>query len=217
MIVNMFTDYVRSVPARVRRLQTEHPGLLRYAALLALVVLMGAAARATRERLAVSPLPEDRPATAAALASEQPAPVPTPEARHWCRPAPGRIIGAYAPDGAVWSETLGQWQSHPGIDIDGAPGEVVCACGDGTVRDAYVDRLWGNVIVIDHADGYVSTYAALNTLEMARAGETVKMGDVIGAIGRSADCEAALEWHLHFSLTKDGAPVDFEALLADGA
>ena len=43
-------------------------------------------------------------------------------------------------------------------------------------------------------------------------GAGVRRGDVISAVGRTADCEADMDWHLHFSLEKDGVPMDFEAL-----
>ena len=40
------------------------------------------------------------------------------------------ILAEYAPDAPVWSETLGQWQTHPALDIAGSPGEAVYACRD---------------------------------------------------------------------------------------
>lgn len=209
----------RRAAAVLRGLPAGHPALVRYGALLALVVLLGAATRTTRERLASAvPQAPRTQAAAAALAPEPeaPAPSPTPEPMRWSRPAPGEVVGAFSPDALVWSDTLGQWQTHPGVDIAGAPGEAVFACGDGTVVDAYADRLWGNVIVVDHGEGYTSTYASLNTLSLVGPGDAVKRGDVISAFGRSADCEAAMGWHLHFCLEKDGAPVDFGALLNEG-
>ena len=58
-------------------------------------------------------------------------------------------MAEYAPDAPVWSETLGQWQTHPALDIAGSPGEAVYACREGVVSEAWSDRLWGNVVVID--------------------------------------------------------------------
>ena len=106
-----------------------------------------------------------------------------------------------------------QWQTHPAVDILGSPGEAVCACADGTVIDAYRDSLWGNVIVLEHADGLTSTYAGLNTLNMVTVGETVRAGETISAVGQSASCETELPAHLHFALERDGEPMALAALM----
>jgi murein DD-endopeptidase MepM/ murein hydrolase activator NlpD len=81
------------------------------------------------------------------------------------------------------------------------------------VSEAWKDRLWGNVILVEHDDGYQSTYAGLNTLNMVAEGDAVGMGQVIGSVGQSASCEAERGWHLHFELTRDGEPVDFKTLV----
>ena len=141
-----------------------------------------------------------------------PAPAPTPEPVRWVWPLEGEVVAGYSPEAPVWSETLGQWQTHPGQDIAGSPGEAVYACRDGVVTEVWNDRLWGNVIVIGHDDGYRSTYAGLNTLELVKEGDAVQAGQVIGSVGQSAACEAELGWHLHFELTKDGRPADFTTL-----
>lgn len=200
-----------------------HPGWAaasRYAAALALVVLLGAASVAARRQLAAG-VPAQEPGRQVAAANARPtaapAPTHTPEPARWQWPVAGEILGAYSPDELVWSETMGQWQAHPALDIAAAPGEAVVACADGTVAEAYQDRLWGNVIVLDHGDGWRSTYANLNTLNLVGVGASVKRGDVISAVGRTADCEAGMDWHLHFSLERDGAPADFEALAGQDA
>lgn len=184
-----------------------------YAALVCLLALLGSASYAYRSQ---GQTPREEPARQAVQRTE-PAlqaflPEPTPEPARWIWPLEGEIVGAYSPDAPVWSSTLTQWQTHAGLDIAGSPGEAVYACADGTVADAWKDALWGNVIVIDHGDGYRSTYASVNTLNLVRAGDAVCAGDVISAVGQSAACESELGWHLHFALERDGEPVDFEAL-----
>ena len=190
---------------------------LRWMAAAALVALLGTATWAARARLAGhAGGAASRRASAVARVTPEPTVAPTPEPApgppRWRWPLEGEVVGDYSPEAPVWSGTMGQWQTHEGVDIAGAPGEAVVACGDGVVADVYSDRLWGNVIVIDHGDGYTSTCASLNTLELVRAGQAVSAGEVISAVGRSADCEADLGWHIHFALTLDGAPVDFADL-----
>lgn len=184
-----------------------------YASLALLLAALGSASCAYRARVAADG-ERDMPKAAAAL--RVPEPTPAPEATQppvqWVWPLEGEVVGAYSPDEPVWSEALGQWQTHPALDIAGSPGEAVYACRDGEVSDAWSDRLWGNVIVLAHADGYRSTYAGLNTLKLVEPGDAVRAGQVIGSVGQSAAGEAELGWHLHFELTKDGEPVDFEAM-----
>ena len=189
-----------------------------YAALAALLMLLGLGSHAYRVQYArpTEPIRAEAPEVVpvqANLWERFDTPLATPEPTRWVWPLEGEIIGAFAPDSLVWSQTLGQWQTHPALDILGSPGEAVCACADGTVADAYRDSLWGNVVVIEHPDGGVSTYANLNTLSMAQVGEAVRAGDVIGSVGQSAPCEAELPWHLHFAYERDGERVDFAALV----
>ena len=188
-----------------------------YGALALLLTALGAASYGYRNlpaRRETAPTPP--PVSAMALSTPAPVatPGPTPEPMRFVWPVMGEIVGDYAPDVPVWSSTLSQWQTHAGIDIAAGAGEVVVACADGTVTDAWRDPLWGNVITIEHADGYVSTCANLNTLNMVSVGDRVAAGDVISAVGDSASCEADLPWHVHFELTRDGEPVDFEKIMA---
>ena len=182
-----------------------------YAAMMALLVLLGAASSAYRSRRgeeAVAAQARVAPPSAGEASPADPEPV------NMVWPVAGDIIGAFAPDRAVWSDTLQQWQNHPGIDIAAGPGEAVAACRDGVIADAWKDAAWGNVVVVDHGDGCASTYANLNTLQMAQIGRQVRAGEIIGAVGDSADCESSLPWHLHFEYARDGVPVDFAALMA---
>lgn len=186
-----------------------------YMGLALLLGLLGLGSHAWRMRRQsqgeVSPPP--RAAMAVGIPTLTPIPTATPEPVLWTWPLEGEILAEYAPDTTVWSETLGQWQTHPALDIAGSPGEAVYACRDGVVSEAWSDRLWGNVVVIEHDDGYRSTYAGLNTLNMVSEGDAVSMGQVIGSVGQSAACEAERGWHLHFELTREGEPVDFNTLV----
>ena len=195
-----------------------------YGALALLLVILGAGSSAYRNRRLT---PEaNAPQAAMAVSTHQPlevlftlptpSPEPTPEPLAFCWPLEGEIIGEYAPDQLVWSETLDQWQSHSGIDIAAAAGEAVGACCDGVVNAAWEDPLWGFVIEIGHREGYVSTYANLSTLNMVKVGDEVVGGQVIGAVGDTADAESDMPWHLHFALTQDGAPVDLRKLAMEG-
>jgi len=217
----------RWMAERWRRLVAVIKGILRsremrmrvgyYMGLALLLTLLGLGSHAWRMRgqsrqEASETLP--RAAMAVGVPTLAPAPSATPEPVRWGWPLEGEILTEYAPAEPVWSETLGQWQTHPALDIAGSPGEAVYACRDGVVSEAWSDRLWGNVVVIEHDDGYRSTYAGLNTLNMVAEGDAVSMGQVIGSVGQSATCEAERGWHVHFEITRDGTPVDFRTLVS---
>ncbi len=224
-IKKSLTDAGRRIAGGWNRLATVACGVVRsrekrmrvvyYASLALLLALLGLGSHAWRikgESSAGVQAETPRAAMSVQLPTLAPVRASTPEPVVWTWPLEGEVVAGYSPDVPVWSETLGQWQTHPGLDIAGSPGEAVYACRDGVVSEIYSDRLWGNVIVIEHDDGFRSTYACLNTLEMAQEGDAVKQGQVIGSVGQSAACEAERGWHIHFELTKDGGPVDFQPL-----
>lgn len=213
---------LRNLAAKLRGIRLSRQAWGRigwYAALALLLALLGGGSYAYRNRgRTEAKAPVEPPAAISAQAPIfQPTPEPTPEPILWQWPLEGEIVGTYSPEEPVWSSTMQQWQTHAALDIAGSPGEAVYACREGTVLDAWSDRLWGNVIVLDHGDGYQSTYAGLNTLNMVAVGGAVAAGQVIGSVGQSAACEAEEGWHLHFELTLDGAPVDFAALMDEEA
>ena len=195
-----------------------------YGALALLLILLGAGSHAYRSRRIAPEIEVPQAAMVvgtprpmeALFALPTPSLEPNPEPVSFSWPLEGEIIGEYAPEELIWSETLGQWQTYPGIDIAAAAGEAVTACADGTVSAAWDDPLWGCVIEIEHCEGYVSTYADLSTLNMVKAGDEVAAGQVIGAVGDTADCESDMPWHLHFALKQNGAPVDFQKLVDEG-
>lgn len=218
--VNWLSQGIKRVLIAIKNVRLTREGLGRigyYAALALLLAILGTASHAYRiRRQAVADAPAEPRQAAIAVQTQSPAlmPEPTPVPVRWAWPLEGEIVGAYSPQAPVWSKTLEQWQTHPGIDIAGSPGEAVYACREGTVLDAWNDRLWGNTVVIEHDSGYQSTYAGLNTLQMVGVGDAVEAGQVIGSVGQSAACEAEQGWHLHFELTKNGEPMDFQHIIS---
>ena len=89
---------------------------------------------------------------------------------------------------------------------------MVSACA-GTVETVYEDPLMGTTVTIRHQDGYVTTYANLQTDPPVTEGEQVAAGQTVGVVGTTAVAEAAQGPHLHFAVTRDGEPVDPEAFL----
>lgn len=128
-------------------------------------------------------------------------------------PVEGEIINDYTNDTLIYSETLGEWRAHLGIDIKAEIGTNVKAVLDGKVKKTYNDGLWGNVIIIDHGNGIETKYTNLKTLEMVKEGNSVKKGDYISKVGKSADIEMIMDDHLHFEVYKNGKVVDPRSII----
>ena len=71
---------------------------------------------------------------------------------------------------------------HAGMDFSANIGTPVYATGNGRVKQAGWDGLYGNCIIIDHGFGYVTRYAHLNKIEV-KVGQNVARGEVIGQVG----------------------------------
>lgn len=114
----------------------------------------------------------------------------------------------YSMDMVVYNLTLDQYMTHPGIDLEAPSGSSVKAIADGTITDIYEDDAYGTTIEISHGDGLVSRYCNLSTGKLAEKGDTVKQGQVISNIGKTALYESMEKTHLHFEMLKDGKLVD---------
>ncbi|MFA7534433.1 MAG: M23 family metallopeptidase [Tissierellaceae bacterium] len=128
-------------------------------------------------------------------------------------PVEGPIITEYTSNVLVYSETLEAWVGHGAIDIGAAEGTAVAAAMDGTVKEVYEDELWGIVIVLEHGNELETRYSNLSTKEMVKEGISVKKGDHISKIGKSAKIEMLMEPHLHFEVIKNGKIIDPRSII----
>ncbi|RDY71414.1 M23 family peptidase, partial [Halobacillus trueperi] len=71
---------------------------------------------------------------------------------------------------------------HKGIDIAGVSDKTIKAADNGKVVDAGYRNSFGNKVVIDHGNGYETTYAHLSSIDVKK-GETVKKGEKLGVMG----------------------------------
>ena len=123
-------------------------------------------------------------------------------------PVTGDVLTEYAKDKLVYSNTLGEWITHTGIDIKAEKTTVVKAAEAGTVKTIKNDPRYGLTIVIEHQNGFETVYANLLTSEFVTEGEKVTKGQSIGTVGNTAVFEVADEAHLHFEILKDSIQVD---------
>jgi murein DD-endopeptidase MepM/ murein hydrolase activator NlpD len=123
-------------------------------------------------------------------------------------PVNGDIINPFSDGELVKDSTLGVWRTHDGVDIKADVGTPVKAMNKGTVVEVREDPLWGNCIVIDHGSGVTGYYYSLSKAMNVVEGDRVNAGQIIGAVGDTAECEAAELSHLHFGLKKNGSWID---------
>ena len=116
-------------------------------------------------------------------------------------PAPGRVA---VPFGNVRHPRFGTQVPHPGVDIGAAPGEEVRAVFDGRVVFSTWFKGYGQMIVIDHGDGYLSIYGQVGELLVA-AGDMVHEGDLIARSGEGGSFDAP---GLYFEIRHDGKAED---------
>ena len=107
-----------------------------------------------------------------------------------------------------FSKTLELWKTHDGIDISSQIGENVKSIEKGTVEKVYDDSFYGTTVVIDHGQGYKSSYSNLNSKVSVKEKQTVTKGQVIGKVSNTSIGEIKDEAHLHFTLFKDNNNVD---------
>ena len=94
---------------------------------------------------------------------------------------------------------------HEGIDLVAPQGSVVRAAADGLVRSVTrSNKGLGNIVEIDHRNGYVTRYALLGEISVTQ-GRTVKMGQKIGTVGISSTTFAP---HLHYEVLRGGKALD---------
>lgn len=111
--------------------------------------------------------------------------------------------GAYGTGGFVWpadNHTLSgndYWSGHLGIDIAAGLGAAVYAADSGVVVFAGgAFGGYGNMVMIDHGNGYQTLYAHLNSVGIS-CGSSVSQGQYIGSAGSSGNSTGA---HLHFEV-----------------
>lgn len=108
-------------------------------------------------------------------------------------PVPGEaeITSGY---GTRLDPFLGRPALHTGVDFRGEPGDPVLAAAGGTVEIAEYSGGYGNMVEIDHGNGYSTRYSHLSSI-LVTAGDNVAPGDIVGRVGSTGRSTGP---HLHF-------------------
>lgn len=158
----------------------------------------------TPPKPAATPAPAPTPASVAAAPPVADPPVRAGTGFAW--PVRGRILSDFGPKpGGLHND---------GINIGAPSGTPVAAVENGVVAYAG-DELkgFGNLLLIRHADGWVSAYAHLDEMAVRR-GDKVRRGQRIGTVGSTGAVSAP---QLHFELRRGSRAVDPREHLVSGA
>ena len=125
-------------------------------------------------------------------------------------PVTGKMFKGHDATIQVYSNTMGDYRIHLGVDIATAPDAPVYAAADGQVEKIWNDSMMGTCVAVTHKDETVSIYKNLakDLAKNITVGAEVKQGQQLGNVGDTAVVEMADEPHLHFEVTVKGLSVD---------
>jgi len=98
----------------------------------------------------------------------------------------------------------GERVQHRGLDFAGTRGTAVLSVASGVVIRASRQAAYGNLVEIDHGNGYRTRYAHNDEL-LVRPGDHVTAGQIIAKMGSSGRASAP---HVHFEVLRNGARVN---------
>ena len=148
--------------------------------------------------------------------SDAPAPV-TPGVTPPSQPtmaAPGGLAAAATQGLFQWPTTrreISGWTFHDprnpghiGLDIAARMWDPIVVVADGVVVFAEWGGGYGNLVIVEHDDGWRSYYAHLTEI-VVEMGQEVRQGEILGGAGTTGYSTGP---HLHFELRYQGRPVD---------
>lgn len=108
--------------------------------------------------------------------------------------------------GMRFHPVLGYTKMHTGVDFGAKVGTPVLAAGDGVVTRASIMGGYGNVVDIDHGNGWSTRYAHLSRFGSGlRVGDRVRQNSQIAFSGNTGRSTGP---HLHFEVRKNGEAID---------
>jgi septal ring factor EnvC (AmiA/AmiB activator) len=125
------------------------------------------------------------------------------------RPVDGPIVAGF---GRVVDARFNTVTSHPGVDLLAPPGAAVRAVASGRVVHAGWFKGYGNLVIVDHGDGFHTLVARLGSMSTA-VGEDVQAGTLLGTAGEGG---GAAGDGVYFEVRDRQRPVDPALWLAAG-
>ena len=105
----------------------------------------------------------------------------------------------------------GKQEYHKGVDFAGKEGSDVISVGDGVVTWSGKRSGYGNLVEINHGNGYVTRYGH-NKESLVTVGDTVRKGEEIALMGSTGRSTGP---HVHFEVLRNGKPVNPSRYMTD--
>lgn len=171
------------------------------------LILDGRIVNTTRPRLAPNAAITELGGTSAGRVADRPA--AAAENVSYKYPVQGRVSSGF---GNRFHPIDRKIKFHAGLDLAVPQGTRVGAAADGTVKFAGWDGDYGNLVILQHADGRESRYGHLSKLvvkqdDVVSAGQTIALS---GSTGKSTGP------HVHFEIRENGKVVDPVKVLSKG-
>ena len=127
--------------------------------------------------------------------------IPPPYKPKFVKPTSGRLTSGF---GYRIHPILKKRRMHKGIDIVARYGSNVKAATGGVITYSGQMGSYGNLVVIDHQNGFETRYAHNSRLKVKK-GEKVRQGQTIALVGNTGRSNGT---HLHFEIWKNGEAID---------
>jgi len=152
---------------------------------------------------APAPKAPPEPSAAEEARGEPVSAAPLPRGGHFAWPVRGHVLAGYGVSAGG--------KHNDGINIGAARGTPVNAVDGGTVAYAGNElRGYGNLVLVKHANGWITAYAHCDEL-LVKRGDTVSRGQAIAKVGATGGVS---EPQLHFELRRGKHAVDPREFLA---
>ncbi len=125
-------------------------------------------------------------------------------------PVSGTLSSVHDPDVQVYSNTMGDYRVHLGVDLVTSENAPVYAVADGKISKIWSDTRMGYCMAITHSGNAVSIYKNLaeKLPDGIAEGVSVRSGQLVALVGNSAMVEVGAEPHLHFEVSVNDLAVD---------
>jgi murein DD-endopeptidase MepM/ murein hydrolase activator NlpD len=127
------------------------------------------------------------------------------------RPVTGGFISSFF--GRRVDPFTGYTAFHAGVDFAGESGASVTAVATGVVTWAGERFGYGNLVEVNHGNGYLTRYAH-NSAVLVKVGDRVEKGQPLSLLGSTGHSTGP---HVHFEVLRDGSPVDPMAFINQNA
>ncbi|WP_105616997.1 M23 family metallopeptidase [Vallitalea okinawensis] len=121
-------------------------------------------------------------------------------------PVTGDVVMDFSMDASIYDSTLDLYRTNDALCIQANVGADVIAAADGSVESITKTEEEGTMIVIDHGEGWKTTYEQLSEEVNVSQGQVVQKGEVIGQVAEPTMFALNLGSHVGFRVMKDNGP-----------